>query len=358
MPERDEREEEAPAPDVSTLVAAALNEQLPGTVAAALTAQLPGLAAQLAELLRPPASTPPPAPGARNLREPPPGPDAGAGERAAEPPPGPDAGAAEPVAESAAAVSQRLAQRIASLEGDLTHWRTVAGAAATDRAAAGGTGTAALDAIDAAFGEARAGAGAGADAVTSHLRPGTAAETPAEEYRADRELPHTGRFPWPARLLLGCKYEADFWPPQYLAEVVPGYKSLTKAEQHELLYEFPCVSRIADIVRWHELGAYDLPAPVLVALSRVFDILESRVSYLEQQALVAGGLRTGTTRQYWQDLQASQLEEARATPARGQLGVLHDQVLQSLREQRAREVARAELRRRATREAKNDEKPG
>jgi hypothetical protein len=45
MPERDEREEEAPAADVSTLVAAALSDQLPGTVAAALTAQLPGLAA-------------------------------------------------------------------------------------------------------------------------------------------------------------------------------------------------------------------------------------------------------------------------------------------------------------------------
>jgi hypothetical protein len=75
-----------------------------------------------------------------------------------------------------------------------------------------------------------------------------------------------------------------------------------------------------------------------------YGIVVGRVSYLEQTALVGAGLRS-QSRQYWQDLYATQLEERRATPVRGELGGLHAATLRALREQRAKEAARAEAKR-------------
>ena len=217
--------------------------------------------------------------------------------------------------------------------------------------------SAARDAIDAAFG-ASAGPGRprapGSTSDRGLLGAAAAAVEPSAEYRVDRELPHTGRYHWPARRLLSGSYEAGYFAPHELAEVIPGFAKLTKAEQHELLHVYCCTSRVADILRWHELAAYELPAPVRAALDVCHGILEGRVSYLEQQALTAGGLRS-QSRAYWQDLQATQLEEARSTPVRGRLGELHGEVLRALREHRAKEAARAEAKRRSS---ASDDKPG
>ena len=112
------------------------------------------------------------------------------------------------------------------------------------------------------------------------------------EYRQDRTLPASGRYAWPAARLLRGDFEAAYLQPQELAEVVPGYPKVTKAEQHELLHTYPCAARLADVLHWFDAGAYDLPPPVVAALRAAYGIVEGRVSYLEQTALVGAGLRS------------------------------------------------------------------
>ena len=86
--------------------------------------------------------------------------------------------------------------------------------------------------------------------------------------------------------------------------------------------------------------------------ARISTWSSAHLKYLEQQALSAAGLRS-QSRQYWQDLQASQIEEERATPVRGELGQLHTAIVEELRIQRARATARAEL----ARKVSSDDKP-
>jgi hypothetical protein len=175
---------------------------------------------------------------------------------------------------------------------------------------------------------------------------------PVVPYDALDALPSAGQYAWPTRRLLLGDFEASLFSPVERQEVVSGCKSLTKAEQHEVLYSYPITARLGDVLYWSDAGAYDLPANVVAALRAAYRLGEARISYLEQQALSAAGLRS-QSRQYWQDLQASQIEEERATPVRGELGQLHTAIVEELRIQRARATARAEL----ARKVSSDDKP-
>ena len=202
------------------------------------------------------------------------------------------------------------------------------------------------------------GSGAGADPIAGLLGGSRGAQRAAAGGLAAGDagsvIAPCGEYNWPARRLLGGDFECAAFTFPELREVCLGFEKLvmTRAEQYELQYSYPVCARLADVLAAHQSGEHPLDDAQLAALTCAYTLLEQRITYLEQQALSAAGYRS-QTRQYWQGLARSQLEELQATPVRGSLGTLHAATLRALRAERAKASAKAEL----DRARKSDDKP-
>ena len=163
----------------------------------------------------------------------------------------------------------------------------------------------------------------------------------------DRELdsvPWSRVFRLPFRLVESGLFDEGVPLTNYeFEECIPGFGKLREAEQFELIYHYLPTARIADLLKAVDARQVLMDRCAVKLLKAQFRFLELRVSYLEQQALVAGGY-TSETRGYWAGHAADLLQEARRTDVRGELGEVHAVTRDAVVKARAKARANSEVR--------------
>jgi hypothetical protein len=163
----------------------------------------------------------------------------------------------------------------------------------------------------------------------------------------DRELdsvPWSREFKLPFRLVESQQFDDGVPLTNYeFEECIPGFGKLREAEQYELIYHYLPTARIADLLKAVDARQVLMDRCAVKLLKAQYRFLELRVSYLEQQALVAGGYTT-ETRGYWAGHAADLLQEARRTDVRGELGEVHAVTRDAVVKARAKARANSEVR--------------
>ena len=159
-------------------------------------------------------------------------------------------------------------------------------------------------------------------------------------------IPYSGAFKLPLRNIQAEDYSARVLDEDDLPDVITGAEKLPKSAKSELSYSFWAAGRLKDSLTAHENGASLMSEAHYTNLSEVFEVLEQRITVLEQVALSLVGKGEHSV-QYWYGRGDRLANESRRTPVRGLLGERHAQDAKWLQYAESKAEATAEAGRKA-----------